>query len=92
MKSSVNNNDTRSKESKESNKKDKALKITRCYNCLNVGHMVNECEQPKRKRGSCFKCREMGHVLKDCSKKVEENKVNIDSIAEENTFQKNINY
>ncbi|XP_071652503.1 uncharacterized protein [Temnothorax longispinosus] len=75
------------------NEEDKSSTTIRCYNCSRTGHIAAECKQPKRERGSCFKCGTMGHAARDCPKKEEEKEVvNVDSVAEETDFQKNVEY
>lgn len=66
----------------------------RCYNCNIVGHHVRDCRKPQRSRGSCYRCGKLGHLAKDCYDKPAEGKevANIESMEDENEFQKNIVY
>ncbi|GJQ67501.1 hypothetical protein Trydic_g8323 [Trypoxylus dichotomus] len=38
----------------------------RCYNCNNIGHIVANCPNPKRARGSCFECGTSDHRVSAC--------------------------
>ena len=39
-----------------------------CFNCHEVGHLRQNCEN--RKRIKCFNCEKLGHVQKDCAEPV----------------------
>lgn len=40
--------------------------VSRCYRCLNYGHIAKSCKGPDRSK-SCFKCGQMEHKAKDCT-------------------------
>ena len=40
-------------------------KAKECYNCHEVGHLRQECNN--RKRVKCFNCEQVGHVQRDCA-------------------------
>jgi len=42
------------------------LKKMRCYNCNEVGHKSQDCQQPKREKSSCFGCGQTDHRIRDC--------------------------
>lgn len=38
----------------------------RCNNCCQIGHLVKECEKPKRPLNGCLHCFEVGHQHSEC--------------------------
>ena len=41
--------------------------ITRCYKCLNFGHISRNCPSATDRSNMCYKCEEVDHVAKNCS-------------------------
>jgi len=46
------------------------LKKMRCYNCNEVGHKSQDCQQPKREKSSCFGCGQTDHRIRDCPRRI----------------------
>jgi len=49
--------------------KSQPLKKMRCYNCNEVGHKSQDCQQLKREKSSCFGCGQTDHRIRDCPQK-----------------------
>jgi len=55
--------------------KSQPLKKMRCYNCNEVGHKSQDCQQPKREKSSCFGCGQTDHRIRDCPQKNKKDEV-----------------
>ncbi|XP_041985042.1 uncharacterized protein LOC121737430 [Aricia agestis] len=44
-----------------------AARPTRCYRCLDTGHLASNCQSPVDRSGNCFRCGKSGHKAGDCA-------------------------
>lgn len=42
--------------------------LTRCFKCLEFGHISKECKSKEDRSSRCRRCGENGHIAKDCAK------------------------
>ncbi|XP_041987915.1 DNA-binding protein HEXBP-like [Aricia agestis] len=47
-----------------------AARPTRCYRCLDTGHLAPNCQSLVDRSGNCFRCGKPGHKATDCAEKL----------------------